>query len=815
MLIAAALLVALCPAPAPRAQAFTDTGGEPAAIQSAIDYVTNLGWMEGYDDGTFRPTDYVTRIDAARGLVYAFGHDKEESVPGIYFPDLPSSDPRYRWANLAFYHGLMDITAEHHFLPDEPVIYERLALGVTHGLGLDTVAANILNIVPGTPYYGGCMVVFHDLHLKYYDRDYPFSVRIWPGGPYPRGNMAFTLQKLATLDSWRTDYLRNTFTAGRCQPPAANDLQQTALEYGFERLGQAYLYGGESEAEGGFDCSGFVYNTLSMRMGYRMMRVADDQARDERYLYVNREGLKPGDNIFWYDEEGGGSTGHIGHAGMYVGNGLFIHSTGSNAGVSLDCLDTNSYWSSHFAWGRRVVGGPYYNRFDEFLLLSNPSEQDANVRVEYLRPTEAPLSRDYYVAPHSRATIGVDSLLPYDEVSLHVTSDTGIVAERAMYFDYGGSMPGGDASIGASAPATGWFLAEGCTYPNFSTWLLLANPSDYETWARVSYLREEGEPIEQEYYLAPRSRTSVNVNNVPGIGYTGVSMRVESTNGVGFVAERAMYFDYYGIKGGSGGMGITQAAAEWFLAEGIHRRRLRHLAAAGQPLRHRRDGGRGLPPGGPGEGHAPGRRPRPHPLHHQRQRGGAAGQRVRAGGLDQRRAHRGGARHVLRLPRQAGRARLRRLHPVLVRVELRRGLHRQGVRHLAAAGQPGRGRRQRHLPVPARGRRGGRAGLRGPRGQPLHRAGGRDRGDGGRRLRHPGHLRPAHRGRAGHVLRLQRRLGRRQRLPRRHHPPAGVVLRRGLHRRVAPRPRARRYSPLHVPGPPRQGLAFMAGPNRV
>ncbi len=568
VLLAAALAAAWFPAPAPRAQAFTDTGGEPAAIRAAIDYVTDRGWMEGYGDGAFRPSEHVTRIDAARGLVCVFGHGSEEPVPGIHFPDLPPSDPRYRWANLAFYHGLMDITPEHCFLPDEPVIYERLTLGVTHGLGLDAVAANICNIVPGTPYYGGSMVVFHDLHLKYYDRDYPFSVRVWPGGPYPRGNLAFTLQRLANLERWRTDYLRNSFTAARCRPPAANDLQQTALEYGFERLGQAYLYGGESEAEGGFDCSGFIYNTLCMRMGYRMMRVADDQARDDRYLYVCREALKPGDAIFWYDEEGGGSTGHIGHAGMYVGDGLFIHSTGSNAGVSLDCLDTNSYWSSHFAWGRRVAGGPYYNRFDEFLLLSNPSEYDADVHVEYLRPTEPPLTRDYRVAPNSRATIGVDSLLPYDEVSLRVTSTGGIVAERAMYFDYGGKRPGGSASIGAPEPAASWFLAEGCTHPGFDTWLLLANPDGRETWARVSYLREAQEPIEQEYYLAPHSRASVHVNQVPGIGGTGVSMRADSVNGVPIVAERAMYFDYHGLKGGSGGAGITQASQEWFLAEG-------------------------------------------------------------------------------------------------------------------------------------------------------------------------------------------------------------------------------------------------------
>jgi hypothetical protein len=568
---ALAVLLALGALPCSRQAAsadFSDISGEPSAIQSAIDFAVSRGWMEGYEDGTFRPLEDVSRADAARGLVYAFGHSAEETDPSITFPDLPPSDPRYRWANLAVKHGLLDTMPDGRFAPDDGVIYARLAIGVTHGLGMDAVAANVTAISPGAPYYGGSMVVFHDLHLKYYERSYAFRVSIWPRGGYPRGNFAYTLQKLAGLEPWRKDYLRNTFTAERCVLPQARDLQQTAVSYAFERLGQPYLYGGETEKEGGFDCSGFVYNTLNIRMGYPMMRVADDQARDERYLYVKREALQPGDAIFWYDEEGGGSTGYVGHAGMYVGNGLFIHSTGSNAGVSLDCLDTNSYWGSHFAWGRRVVGGPYPNRFDEYLLLSNPGGEDARVSVEYLRKQEQPLVREYYVAAGSRATVSVDDLLPYDEVSMHVTSDQGIVAERAMYYNYGGLYPGGDASIGMPRVSTGWFLAEGYTGPGFHTWLLMSNPSDYLARVKVSYLREEGEPLEQEYELLPRSRSTVYVNQVPGLGSTGVSVLAESLNGVGFVAERAMYFDFYGRKGGSGGVGLAELSTQWFLAEG-------------------------------------------------------------------------------------------------------------------------------------------------------------------------------------------------------------------------------------------------------
>ncbi len=43
------------------------------------------------------------------------------------------------------------------------------------------------------------------------------------------------------------------------------------------------------------------------------------------------------------------------HAGIYLGRGWFIHSTGSSAGVMLASLNTSTYWRDHFAWGRRVL----------------------------------------------------------------------------------------------------------------------------------------------------------------------------------------------------------------------------------------------------------------------------------------------------------------------------------------------------------------------------------------------------------------------------------------------------------------------------
>ena len=36
--------------------------------------------LRGYDDGSFRPNDYITRMEAAAAVVKAFGGDKDGSA---------------------------------------------------------------------------------------------------------------------------------------------------------------------------------------------------------------------------------------------------------------------------------------------------------------------------------------------------------------------------------------------------------------------------------------------------------------------------------------------------------------------------------------------------------------------------------------------------------------------------------------------------------------------------------------------------------------------------------------------------------------
>ncbi|MDI6832159.1 MAG: sensory rhodopsin transducer [Actinomycetota bacterium] len=208
--------------------------------------------------------------------------------------------------------------------------------------------------------------------------------------------------------------------------------------------------------------------------------------------------------------------------------------------------------------------------FDTWLCLQNPQGQEAQVRVEYLMEGGASLVRTYRLAPWSRGTIPVDAEAGAGhDVSMRVTSDLPIVAERPVYFLYQGMWDGGHNVMGAARPEQEWYFAEGCTRTGFNQWICLMNPSEKEARARITYVMEDGGRIEREYSLAPRSRFTVNVNNDVARQH---DVSVTVTSEVPIVVERPMYFLYNSvISEGSNAMGVAKPGSSWYLAEGCTR----------------------------------------------------------------------------------------------------------------------------------------------------------------------------------------------------------------------------------------------------
>jgi hypothetical protein len=223
-----------------------------------------------------------------------------------------------------------------------------------------------------------------------------------------------------------------------------------------------------------------------------------------------------------------------------------------------------------------LAEGATHGSFTLFYLLQNPGAAPATVDVTYLRPSPAaPVTRQYTVPAASRLTIAVDAIdeLAATDVSAQIVSSVPILVERSMYMNTANPptvFGAGHAGAGVTATATQWFLAEGATGAFFDLYYLIANPTTQAATVRVSYLLPSGEPVVKQYAVAAQSRLTISVDGEDArLADTPVSAIVESTNAVGIVVERSMWWPGQGQwQEGHLSAGTTASARRWLLAAG-------------------------------------------------------------------------------------------------------------------------------------------------------------------------------------------------------------------------------------------------------
>jgi len=213
--------------------------------------------------------------------------------------------------------------------------------------------------------------------------------------------------------------------------------------------------------------------------------------------------------------------------------------------------------------------------FEEWISLMNPGTLPTNVKITYMFPGGGTQVQNVAMPPTSRSTVLVNDIVgPNKDVSAKVESEQPIIAERPMYFLYHGAWSGGDSQVGATAPNTSWFLAEGTTRSNqadgaFEEWISIQNPGDTAANVNFKYMFSGGATQNASKPIAPHSRETVLVNSVVGPN-KDVSVQMDSDQPI--VVERPMYFNYHnGITGGDVELGCTAASKAWYFAEGTTR----------------------------------------------------------------------------------------------------------------------------------------------------------------------------------------------------------------------------------------------------
>jgi cell wall-associated NlpC family hydrolase len=136
-------------------------------------------------------------------------------------------------------------------------------------------------------------------------------------------------------------------TVAKAEPHAAQPVASQvtvgslAVADAMRLRGTPYVWGGSTPA--GFDCSGFtayVYAKLGITLAH------STYAQWDAGTHIPRRNLEPGDLVFF---DG------IGHVGIYIGGGLFVHAPHTGTVVSVDRL-SGSWYGAEYDGAVRLPG---------------------------------------------------------------------------------------------------------------------------------------------------------------------------------------------------------------------------------------------------------------------------------------------------------------------------------------------------------------------------------------------------------------------------------------------------------------------------
>lgn len=134
-------------------------------------------------------------------------------------------------------------------------------------------------------------------------------------------------------------------TVTKSETVASNPNGEAIIAYARNFLGYRYVYG--TNGPNTFDCSGFVQYVYK-HFGYSLSRSSSTQANDG--VAVSKSNLQPGDILIFRDT----SNSRIGHVGLYIGGGEFIHASNSKTGVIISSLSSASY-QKRYVGARRIL----------------------------------------------------------------------------------------------------------------------------------------------------------------------------------------------------------------------------------------------------------------------------------------------------------------------------------------------------------------------------------------------------------------------------------------------------------------------------
>jgi cell wall-associated NlpC family hydrolase len=369
-LLAVAVLLALALAGTAAASS------KPAASWATpeIRAVTAAGLMGATDVASFRASDALT-AQALENLAFDLQQRFAPPEPAPVVPPAPVvTDPTQPPVTPPPVQAVAPVVAaspKQVARPDAPVTMAQLDARLVSALGLRTAAGEFAAGARAAglkiPSRFGTEVVARLLGLRFNHPASDDALELLPNDPATRAEAAYSAAQVLHFDDWEASSVQSLADAFAL--PELSDWQKRILTTAVGRIGMPYIWGGTTDgpetafgvtSRGGYDCSGFVWRVYKLQTyadegdlgsvlrGRTTFDMSGEVPRSQRVGFAN---LQPADVIFFGDRGPRSQPSQVGHMGIYIGNGWFIHS--SRYGVALATLD--GWYKREFAWARRPL----------------------------------------------------------------------------------------------------------------------------------------------------------------------------------------------------------------------------------------------------------------------------------------------------------------------------------------------------------------------------------------------------------------------------------------------------------------------------
>ncbi len=201
--------------------------------------------------------------------------------------------------------------------------------------------------------------------------------------------------------------------------------------------------------------------------------------------------------------------------------------------------------------------------FETWLLIQNPNAAPATCTVTYMIEGESPRNFTKTVPASSRKSFNMVDDIGEKDASIKVVSTVPVIPERAMYRN---NRREGHDSIGTTAPAADYYLAEGTTAWGFTTYVLVQNPQATPTDVTITYMTPSGPKPQAAFSMPANSRRTIRVNDIADVNNTDLSTRVHGSQPI--IAERAMYWDNGTGEACHDSIGMASSHTTFYLPDG-------------------------------------------------------------------------------------------------------------------------------------------------------------------------------------------------------------------------------------------------------